>query len=106
MVSLAVWEKAEAGCPRSTSARGEKLKNMGRLAAPMRSYLARHRLRFHRVALFCTMGGRGGEHTLAEMADLCGKTPMARVAITDAEIRRGSYRGKLERLQNNALESS
>lgn len=78
----------------------------GNMAAPMRSYLARHRMRFHRVALFCTMGGRGGEHTLAEMADLCGKTPMARVAITDAEIRRGSYRGKLERLQNNAIESS
>lgn len=76
----------------------------GNMAAPMRSYLARHRMRFHRIALFCTMGGRGGDRTLEEMADLCGKAPMARIAITDAEIRHGSYRSKLQSLQSRALE--
>jgi hypothetical protein len=63
-------------------------------------------MRFHRIALFCTMGGRGGDRTLEEMADLCGKAPMARVAITDAEIRHGSYRSKLQSLQSRALEMS
>lgn len=70
----------------------------GRVASPMRSYILAHRERFHRVGLFCTMGGRGGNDALAEMAALCGKTPLAQVAVTDAEIAHDSYHGRLSPL--------
>jgi len=70
----------------------------GRVASPMRSYILAHRERFQRIELFCTMGGRGGGDALAEMAALCGKTPVAQVAITDAEIEHDSYHGKLSPL--------
>jgi flavodoxin len=67
----------------------------GKVASPMRSYIVQHCRRFHRVALFCTMGGRGGDKALAEMAVLCGKTPIAQVAISDAEIAQDSYHARL-----------
>lgn len=67
----------------------------GQVASPMRSYIAQHGKDFHRVALFCTMGGRGGDKALAEMAALCGKQPTAEVAITDAEIERNTYQPRL-----------
>lgn len=74
----------------------------GHMSAPMRSYLMRHRDRLHRVALFCTMGGSGGRQTLDEMAVLCGKAPIAAVALSDAEIRDGNYAAKLGALANGA----
>ncbi len=67
----------------------------GQVASPMRSYILQHCQDFNRVALFCTMGGRGGDSALAEMAALCGKPPMAQVAVTDAEIARDTYHGRL-----------
>ena len=70
----------------------------GRVASPMRSYILAHCERFRRIGLFCTMGGRGGDAALAEMAALCGKTPLAQVAVTDAEIEHDSYHGRLSPL--------
>jgi len=70
----------------------------GTVAAPMRTYLSRHHERFHRIALFCTLGGSGGDKALDEMTALCGKQPAATLAIADAEIQSGSYRGKLASL--------
>jgi len=67
----------------------------GHMAAPMRTYLLHHCKSFYRVALFCTMGSKGGVETLNEMAALCGKAPMASVSMTDAEIQRNSYHNKL-----------
>lgn len=67
----------------------------GQMASPMRSYIEQHGRDFHRVALFCTMGGSGGAKALAEMAALCGKAPLAEVALTDIEITQGTYRARL-----------
>jgi flavodoxin len=73
----------------------------GRMSSPMRTYLHRHRDRFHRVALFCTMAGNGGDKALAEVAALCGKTPFAQVMLTEAEIQHGDYQGKLAALKGD-----
>lgn len=70
----------------------------GRMAAPMRSYLLHYRKQFHRVSLFCTMGGRGGEQTLAEMAALCGREEAVKLVLRDEAIRQGRHRSSLPAL--------
>jgi flavodoxin len=65
------------------------------LSSPMRAYVLEERRRFKRVAFFCTMGGSGAERVLADLAKLCGKTPVATLSVTDAEIDSG-YLKKLE----------
>ncbi|MGE5791897.1 MAG: hypothetical protein ACM36B_04370, partial [Bacteroidota bacterium] len=41
---------------------------------------------------FCTMGGSGAERVFATMAALCGKDPVATLALTDAEVDAGAAR--------------
>ena len=65
------------------------------LSSPVRAYVLEERRRFKRVAFFCTMGGSGAERVFADLASLCGKTPVAALAVTDAEIDSG-YLKKLE----------
>jgi flavodoxin len=67
----------------------------GHMASPMRSYIERHKGAFHRVALFCTMGGQNGAPALAEMAGLCGKDAIAKIAVSDKEIGQGTYQARL-----------
>lgn len=64
---------------------------LGRVSSPLRSYIARNRARFNRVAVFCTMGGSGGERALADIAILCGKEPLATLALTERQIRDGQH---------------
>jgi menaquinone-dependent protoporphyrinogen IX oxidase len=56
------------------------------LASPVRSYLREHGHKLRRVAFFCTMGGAGAENAFGEMRDLCGKVPVATLAVTNREI--------------------
>jgi flavodoxin len=65
------------------------------LSSPVRTYVLEERRKFKRVAFFCTMGGSGAERVFADLAKLCGKTPVATLSVTDAEIDSG-YLKKLE----------
>ena len=67
----------------------------GRLSSPMRSYIHANAGRFRRLAAFCTMGGSGGETVLDEVAALCGKPLVARLVLSDTEIRQDRDRDKL-----------
>jgi flavodoxin len=60
------------------------------LSSPVRSYIMEERRNFARVAFFCTMGGSGAERAFATMAALCGKEPVATLALTDARIDGGA----------------
>lgn len=71
----------------------------GHMASPMRSYIQDNRGRFNHVALFCTMGGRGGEKVLEEVAALCGQTPLKQMVLSDREIQNGQYQQKLAQLE-------
>jgi len=73
---VSVYELVVLGCPVWAS----------RVASPMRSFLANQAGRLPEIALFCTMGGRGGDQVLGELASLCGKAPLATMAVRDAEI--------------------
>jgi flavodoxin len=56
------------------------------ISSPVRAYLRRQKAKLRQVALFCTEGGSGGQKVLADMAELCGKQPMASLELTDREI--------------------
>lgn len=73
----------------------------GHMSSPMRTYIMQQRQHFHRVSLLCTMGGRGGDKALDEMAALCHKAPIARLCLREQEVRTGHH---VERLQALAAE--
>jgi flavodoxin len=67
----------------------------GNLSSPLRSYIVAHRAQLPQVAFFCTQGGSGAQKVLRDMAELCGKPPVATLVVTDHEIERRDYSGKL-----------
>jgi len=62
----------------------------GHVSAPTRSHILQQH-HFHRVAMFCSRGGRGGEQVLSEMAILSHREPFARLCLRKQEIRTGGY---------------
>jgi flavodoxin len=69
----------------------------GNVSSPIRAYLTAHRAELKQVAVFCTQGGSGAEKVLNDMAELCGRKPVASLALNDGEIKRREYAEKLHR---------
>jgi flavodoxin len=63
----------------------------GHMSSPLRAYLDAHQRELKRVAFFCTLGGSGAANVFTELTALCERTPVATVAVTDAEIKQGRY---------------
>src|SRR5687768_3728680 len=53
----------------------------GNISSPLRSYVATHVPQLKRVAFFCTQGGSGGAKVFRDLAELCGQSPLATLAI-------------------------
>lgn len=66
-----------------------------RMSSPMRAYIAAHASEFRQIALFCTLGGSGAEKTMRGMSELCGKQPLATLAVTEGELRSGKWKDRL-----------
>jgi flavodoxin len=56
----------------------------------IRTYIAQHRLCFSNVAFFCTMDGNTNG-VFADMADACGKQPLATLAVRSADAVNNLY---------------
>jgi flavodoxin len=69
---------------------------MERLAAPMRSYIARHKGEFKSLAYVCTYGGRGAENAARQAAGLAGVPLKASLAVTSQELEQADYRRRLD----------
>jgi flavodoxin len=67
------------------------------VCSPMRAYLAAHKNDLDRVAFFCTQGGSGARKVLQEMAEICGRQPVATLELNDSEIAKRMHDGKLFR---------
>lgn len=65
------------------------------LAAPMRSFVARHRDKLQRVAVVVTMGGGGASKAFSEIAHLLGHALVDNAAFTAREIEDGSGTSRL-----------
>lgn len=58
----------------------------GHMSAPMRSYILQQREHFSHIALFCTMGGSGGQRVLDAVADLCRRPAMATLCLRQSDV--------------------
>jgi flavodoxin len=67
---------------------------IGRLAAPMRSYIQLEKGRFNQVAFFCTQGSSGAANVFNSMATLCAKQPFSTMEVNDKEIESAGYAKK------------
>lgn len=63
----------------------------GNISSPMRRYITQNTGYFKQVATFCTMGGSGGNKVLNDIATLCGKRPVAQLALTEEQIKNNGY---------------
>lgn len=61
-----------------------------RVATPVRTWLAAYRARLPHVAFLCTFGGSGAEQALGQMADISGRSPLARCQIDARDVRDGA----------------
>lgn len=77
---------------------------MGRLSAPIRTYIAAQRAGFTRIAYFCTYGGKGAERAARQVAALAGRPVLATLAITDAEVDQGRYWERLGEFEKRIAE--
>jgi flavodoxin len=68
----------------------------GHLSSPVRSFLARHRGDVTRLAAFCTMGGRDPVNTFDDIAAVCGKPPLATLAISGRDLNDPGHQAKLD----------
>jgi menaquinone-dependent protoporphyrinogen IX oxidase len=57
-------------------------------SAPAVAWIKAQRTHVRHLALFCTLGGRGSQPALDQMAKAAGKTPLAVCAITAYDLRR------------------
>lgn len=53
----------------------------------IRTYILANRDRFKQVAFFCTMGKNGDAKAFAGMAELCGRKPLATMALLAEEVK-------------------
>ena len=67
-----------------------------KMASPMRSYILQEKSRIKRVALFCTLGGAGGDAALSSMAALCSKASIADLQVRDSDLKSGAWRTAVE----------
>lgn len=68
----------------------------GSMASPMRSFLVAHQRELRQVACFCTMAGRGDQTTLREMAASCRRGDTPTLSCTEADVRAGRHRERLD----------
>ncbi|MEZ5666932.1 MAG: flavodoxin [Alphaproteobacteria bacterium] len=69
----------------------------GRMAAPMRSWLARHAGQIGRLAVICTQGGSGADQVVAAIEAVCGRPAEASLVATSREVDDGRYAAMADR---------
>jgi flavodoxin len=66
-----------------------------KMSSPVRTYIAKNKDRFKRVAFFITCSSSENEPVFKGMEDLCGKKPLAVLLVTEKQIKSGEYAGKV-----------
>lgn len=68
----------------------------GRLAGPMRSFVASRRALLPDVAVLTVMGHTGAASAVSEIAELLGRAPLLDAAFTTAEVEDGCFADRLQ----------
>lgn len=79
---------------------------LGRLAGPMRSFIARRRDHLPPVAVISVMGGRAVSHAAAEVSELIEKPLIANASVTTREIADGTCAARLRFVGATVLASA
>jgi flavodoxin len=66
------------------------------MATPMRTFIMRENPNIKQVGLFCTLGGSGGNATLAQLAASCGQASAADLVLDRQALVSGAWRGLTE----------
>lgn len=67
------------------------------LSPPVKAYILKNRGRFpKKVAFFITHGGMRGSSTIAQMAGLSRRTPIATLLVKESEINADGYEAKVK----------
>ena len=65
------------------------------MAPAIRSYIAKNKDRFRKVAFFATQGGGGRQNKFEDMEELCGKKPEALLDLKSGEVKKEIYEARL-----------
>ena len=63
----------------------------GTMSCAVRTYISQQKARLPEVAFFLTTGGSGAKGTFRRMADLCGKKPLAQLALKAKQVRKDDF---------------
>ncbi len=63
----------------------------GKMATPVRTYLAENTGKFKKTAFFCTMGSSGDEKAFAEMGEIIGQKPVGTLALKTREVATNNF---------------
>lgn len=66
----------------------------GNMAPAIRTMILQYEEQFKNVAFFCTEGGSGGERAIKKMEKLAEKNAIAKLIVTEGDIKSGSYSQK------------
>lgn len=65
------------------------------MAPAVRTYLSQNKELMKKVAFFCTFGCSGAHSAFKNMKNVCGKAPVALLALKTSEVMRNNYFDKL-----------
>jgi menaquinone-dependent protoporphyrinogen IX oxidase len=68
----------------------------GSMSSPLRTWINRNRSSLEQVAVFVTQGGRGGEKAAAQVAELCGTAPVARLVVNAKDLASAKFEKQLD----------
>ena len=78
----------------------------GVMSIPTRSYIEKHKAKFKAVAIFVNLGGDNSAPGLKEMGEACGKKPIAAMAVSTDETKKGQFSGKVTKFVEEILKGS
>lgn len=72
----------------------------GHVSTPVRTYIHQNQGNFNSVAFFCTASGDKFDGAFNDMKELCGAAPVETLGVSDKEIKKGSYKTKIQDFMN------
>ncbi len=61
------------------------------LCSPVRTFLMQNIDQMNSASFFCSEGGKGSDNAFKSMEEIIGRSPVATLAIKEAELKSGNY---------------
>lgn len=71
-----------------------------RMSPAIRTYIMNYKEEFKDIAVFCSAGGRGVEHVLETMSQLCEKEPIAKRGFLEKDAKEKRLNSKVKEFVN------